>query len=185
MNGTSDRWDAFGGLARTPTWPAAAGDVGRGGHRILVPFDGSEAARFALDTAVALAAPLAAQIILLNVVPPATGDGGAYVCSLERLDELHRAEAARLLATVRRGLPCGVSAMTVVADGVPAEEIVKAARTWRADIVVMGTRGRGRLARFFLGGTADAVVRGAPCPVVTVAQRPDAVACPPTAHAVG
>lgn len=50
----------------------------------------------------------------------------------------------------------------------PHEEIVKTAAGERADLIVLGTHGRGGVERFFLGSVADRVIRTAPCPVVTV-----------------
>ena len=50
----------------------------------------------------------------------------------------------------------------------PHEEIVSAAGRERADLIVIGTHGRGGLDRALLGSVADRVIRLAPCPVVTV-----------------
>jgi nucleotide-binding universal stress UspA family protein len=113
------------------------------------------------------------RLTLLNVVRPATGDGAAYVCALDRLDTLHHVEADQMLARARRGLPPSVEANLMVREGLPADEILAAAAACEADLIVMGTRGRGRLAQFLLGGTAEAVIRRAACPV-TVVGRPAA-----------
>ena len=56
--------------------------------------------------------------------------------------------------------------------GAAAEEIVAAARLWEADLIVMGSRGRGKLAQLLLGSTAEAVIRGASCPVLAVGHEP-------------
>jgi nucleotide-binding universal stress UspA family protein len=53
-------------------------------------------------------------------------------------------------------------------EGEPAEEIIRVARELECDLIVMGTYGRTGLARFFTGSVAEEVMRGAPCPVVTV-----------------
>jgi nucleotide-binding universal stress UspA family protein len=50
----------------------------------------------------------------------------------------------------------------------PATAIVDFAREVRADIVLVGTHGRGAVGHFFLGSVAERVVRTAPCPVLTV-----------------
>ena len=60
---------------------------------------------------------------------------------------------------------------TQVATGQTAEVILEAARTWKADLIVMGTQGRQGLTRLVLGSVADAVVRGAEIPVMTVRER--------------
>ena len=56
------------------------------------------------------------------------------------------------------------------AEGVPHEEIVALATDERADLIVMGTAGRGGLGRALLGSVADRVRRLAPCPVMLVRQ---------------
>jgi nucleotide-binding universal stress UspA family protein len=61
----------------------------------------------------------------------------------------------------------------MIRTGAAAEEILFAARLWEADLIVMGTRGRSRVAQFVLGSTAEAVIRQAPCPVMTVGHAPE------------
>jgi nucleotide-binding universal stress UspA family protein len=56
----------------------------------------------------------------------------------------------------------------LVADGVPAEEIVKAATDRDCDLIVMGTHGRTGLGRLLMGSVAEQVMRKAPCPVLTL-----------------
>jgi nucleotide-binding universal stress UspA family protein len=53
-------------------------------------------------------------------------------------------------------------------EGVTHEQITRAARSKRADLVVIGTHGRTGLAKFFLGSVAGRVVSTASCPVLTV-----------------
>jgi nucleotide-binding universal stress UspA family protein len=55
--------------------------------------------------------------------------------------------------------------------GSPAAEIVAAASDLHADLVCIGTHGRGGLARVILGSVAELVVRQAPCPVLTVRPK--------------
>jgi nucleotide-binding universal stress UspA family protein len=55
-------------------------------------------------------------------------------------------------------------------SGVPHQEIVALARDERADLIVIGTHGRGGINRALLGSVADRVVRLAPCPVLTVRE---------------
>jgi universal stress protein A len=56
-------------------------------------------------------------------------------------------------------------------QGLPHEQIVRAARAQRARLLVVGTHGRSGVARFFVGSVAGRVVASAPCPVVTVRGR--------------
>jgi nucleotide-binding universal stress UspA family protein len=62
-----------------------------------------------------------------------------------------------------------------VVFGDPAEEIVRAAERMRADLVVMGSRGLGKLGSAILGSVAGGVLRHAPCPVLVVKEPVDEV----------
>lgn len=61
---------------------------------------------------------------------------------------------------------------TVIRKGPAQAEIVALAAEERADLVVMGTHGRGGVSRVLLGSVADRVLRTAPCPVLTV-RKPE------------
>jgi nucleotide-binding universal stress UspA family protein len=56
----------------------------------------------------------------------------------------------------------------LLADGIPAEEIVKVASDRGCDLIVMGTHGRTGVGRLLLGSVAEEVMRKAPCPVLTL-----------------
>lgn len=60
--------------------------------------------------------------------------------------------------------------------GDPADEIIAAAARMDADMIVMGSRGMGRLGSAILGSVASAVLRSAPCPVLVVREPEDEVA---------
>ncbi|MEF8821532.1 MAG: universal stress protein [Halovenus sp.] len=60
--------------------------------------------------------------------------------------------------------------VTAIRDGTPAEEIIDYAESVDADAIAMGTRGRDGEHAFLLGSVAEAVVRHAPMPVLTVRQ---------------
>jgi nucleotide-binding universal stress UspA family protein len=59
--------------------------------------------------------------------------------------------------------------------GDPAEEIIAAATRLDADMIVMGSRGMGRLGSAILGSVASAVLRSAPCPVLVSREPEDEV----------
>lgn len=86
-------------------------------------------------------------------------------------------DAVREMAAValRRFLdarPWGAQAGTAVRVGEPAREIVVEAQEWGADLIVLGTHGRSGFARFLLGSTAAATLRGAACNVLVVPGAP-------------
>jgi len=152
---------------------------------ILVPYDFSPPAHAALRWAADLqkstgAGPL--QVIhavsALNIV---AGDlpVSVLVPTEEQMQEIEKdmSEAARALGA-------RVVARVVVQASTVGDIILEEARAADADLIVMGTHGRSALKRFFLGGTADHVVRHATCPVVTV-RKPEAhVASAETRRAV-
>jgi len=55
--------------------------------------------------------------------------------------------------------------------GNPASEIVKAAKDWPADLIVIGSHGRGGLTRALMGSVAEGVMRQAPCPVLVARAK--------------
>jgi nucleotide-binding universal stress UspA family protein len=79
-----------------------------------------------------------------------------------------REEGARIVADFRARLTLGPEALQFVPEGPPAAEIVKAARRWQADLIVIGSHGRRGIRRALIGSVAEAVVRQAPCPVLVV-----------------
>jgi nucleotide-binding universal stress UspA family protein len=90
----------------------------------------------------------------------------------EELEASARAHGQKQLdALAARAGKAGVRARRFLMDGVPAEQIARAARSRRADLVVIGTHGRTGLAKFFLGSVAGRVVSMAHCPVLTVRGR--------------
>jgi len=146
--------------------------------RILVAVDDQAPSDWALQTATDLAQSLPGRLMLLHVVPTATSnpcDSGSYD---DTRVEFFRDRAADLLDQKRRAVPSEICCGTLVREGGPVFEIVRAARRWGADYIVMGTRGRGRIARFFLGSVADGVLRRSPCPVVAVGHEPRSLGPP-------
>jgi nucleotide-binding universal stress UspA family protein len=88
------------------------------------------------------------------------------------LDQLHKRarqwSAQQLRRLADRAGTAGVRATPLLREGDPADQIVRAARSTKADLVVVGTHGRRGLPKFFLGSVAERVVARASCPVVTV-----------------
>ena len=139
--------------------------------RILVPFDFGEPSVHALELATTFAERFGATIDVLHVVPnPYMADGLGFAAPLppEFLDNLV-SDAEKGLATVmtepdRKRF----TARLIVKIGDARSEILEHARTEKADLIVMGTHGRGAMAHLVLGSVAERVVRTASCPVLTV-----------------
>jgi nucleotide-binding universal stress UspA family protein len=140
--------------------------------KILVPIDFSECSRKALRYAIPLAKEHNAAIMLLYVVPTqyAVGEyGGIDYASLEAD---MRATGDQQLATMAVDEVRGqVRADTVVRAGSPMAEIIEAAKSLSADVIVISTHGHTGLKHVLLGSVAEHVVRRAPCPVLVVRER--------------
>lgn len=135
---------------------------------ILVPIDGSDPSRHALERAVEIAEPLGARVVVLEVIEdfgPLPGKYDAAPAGVERTDWL----AAERFERVRDALEAGrVTWERRVEEGYPAEVICDLAEREKADLIVMGHRGLSPVARFLIGSVSDKVVRNAPCSVMVV-----------------
>ena len=137
---------------------------------ILVPTDFSDTSAAALDYARALAQAFGSTLHLIHVVPdPYTRPGTieAYGPSLDGLLQQWKQQSEDHL----RGLLADADASRTtraVLTGHAFVEIVQYAKRQNADLIVMGTHGRGPVAHMLLGSVAEKVVRKAPCPVLTV-----------------
>jgi len=137
-------------------------------RRILYASDFSRASKAAFARACALARANRAELTLVHVCSRAI----PYVQEAALRDQLRaamRAEARKQLeALVAKARTASVRANALLLDGWPAEGILRAARSRRPDLVVIGTHGRTGLARAFLGSVAARVIATARCPVLTV-----------------
>lgn len=143
-------------------------------RRILIAIDGSTPSTWALEFAGQLAEALCARVLLLHVIEPLTSVADDLVFATPALQEEHREHCrlgSELLERSRSALLQPLLIDTLLRVGSPVAEIIHAARSWEADLIVMGTRGRGRLTQFLLGSVAEAVIREAPCPVLTIGRE--------------
>lgn len=142
-------------------------------QRILCPVDFSEASRPAMEHAVAAArkwnAPITAVYVHSILAPwqPLPGiHGDVPVLPAPRPDEL--AEKVRAFYP---GTGSGVRVEIVLKTGSPAPEIVQLASDIHADLLVIGTHGRGGFDRVVLGSVANRVLRTTRVPVLTVSPN--------------
>ena len=146
-------------------------------ERILVGIDGSAPSLKAVDFAADLASKYNAELILLKVVgdrPPELDPAVEEYARSEHIPlpeaELTLTMADNILDHARRqALSSGATQVSVEPSfGDPAAQIIAAARDHQADLIVIGSRGHGRLAGLLLGSVAQKVVSLACCPVVVV-----------------
>jgi nucleotide-binding universal stress UspA family protein len=145
--------------------------------RILHATDFSSASRPALAKAIALARQNGAPLSIVHALPPTIVPVGGEIAYIppgtyEAIDQSARQYAHKqLTAVAERAKKAGVRVTMLVLDGAPHDQILRAVRRTRADLVVIGTHGRTGLAKVLLGSVAERVIRLAPCPVLTVRSR--------------
>lgn len=144
-------------------------------RRILHPTDFSRASTAAFNRAIAMAKKDRSELVLVHVLsPPMPLAGEGYIPPnvYEDLETSARKYAEkRLNALHDKARGAGVRTSTLIREGVADEQIVRAAKAKKADVIVLGTHGRTGLAKLFLGSVASRVVTAAPCPVLTVRGR--------------
>jgi nucleotide-binding universal stress UspA family protein len=154
-------------------------------RKIMVAVDASERSLWAVEVGVRLAEELSAELALVTVKEPPSPRATELGLIEPALDASSGPTPEDILDRAQFHCPAAAGAVRVVRFGGPSEQIVAAAEQWGADLIVMGTHARGRLGRFLLGSTADAVVRRAACPVLTVGHQPSATRRPEEANAAG
>ena len=140
-------------------------------RRILIAVDAGPGAAQAAEVGFELAAALGSELALIHVVDPAVGlmteagvAGGEAVAMATR-------DAHALLTSLTSNAGQATRVRRVrefVEVGAAAAQIVKTANEWSSDLIVVGSRGHGRIRAALLGSVADSVLRGAPCPVLVV-----------------
>ena len=146
-----------------------------GFRRILHASDFSPASRAAFRRAIDLARENRAVLTIVHIYSPLIpliGEGYATPQVYDKMLADVRTDAQRQLNRLAaRAKKSGARVKGLLLEGVPHDRIVRAARSTRADLVVLGTHGRTGLGRLFLGSVASRVVTLSPCPVLTVRGR--------------
>ena len=140
-------------------------------RQVLCATDFSTTSRRALDAATAFAKSSNATLTILHVLAPPIVAPEQYLdaATMARIDKRGREwSIAELQKLSKRATRAGVETTLLVRHGDPADQIVRASRTAKADLIVTGTHGRRGWKRIFLGSVAQRVVALASCPVVTV-----------------
>jgi len=138
-------------------------------RNVLVPVDFSENAEAAAQYASDLAQKFGAKLQLLHVVEPAS-----FVNDLSNVPftlsdkQLEATAMTDLEALSTRFVDPAVQASWMVKHGKGYQEIVKAAKELKADMIVISTHGYTGLKHTIMGSTAERVVRHAPCPVLVL-----------------
>lgn len=134
---------------------------------ILCPIDFSEHSERALKVAIGLAAAWRAHLTIVTVTDPLLDAAARAAGTSSAVNAQTQAELKAVFDRVAAGGP--IPAMAVrVAVGRPADEILKCAAACRADLIVMGTHGRGAAGRWLMGATTERVLHHTSIPVLVV-----------------
>ena len=140
-------------------------------HHVLCAYDGSPAAKAALSEAIELAATMNARLAIVTVVerPPAgVAAAGVDPEALARTMEHERGDQLReACAQVPDDLPL----TTLLRAGHAGKEILRAAAEVGADVLVLGTRGRSRMASSLFGSVAADVHFHTKLPILVVSAQ--------------
>jgi nucleotide-binding universal stress UspA family protein len=132
---------------------------------VIFPTDFSTASDAALEYATRMAKDRKARLLIVHVEEPpvAYGGGELYYGVMEPDPTALQKMLSNLLPT-DPAVPYEHRMLT----GTPANEIARLAQQEQAELIVMGSHGRGGLARLLVGSVAEIVMRKAPCPVLIV-----------------
>ena len=133
---------------------------------ILVPLDGSDYSKKALLQACDMAKNYQANLILLYVV-----DKSLSLNLLDRneyLKILRRFGKKVLIKGKETAKDKGIDTTTVMKEGNITNEIVKLAKSKKCNLIIVGSKGLGATARFFLGSISNKLANNSPCSILIV-----------------
>ena len=140
-------------------------------RKILVAVDSEPIAAHAADVAAELAGLAGAELALIHVIDPTLVNAADTGIQPAVLAASVKEDARKLIGDIRKRLPQQSVALEFVQIGSPLTEIVNAAKDWPADLIVIGSHGRGGVKRALMGSVAEGVMRHAPCPVLVVRTK--------------
>jgi nucleotide-binding universal stress UspA family protein len=147
------------------------------GMRILLATDGSESSAKAVSSIANRPWPAQSEIRILSVAPLLTTDVPSFVSSMrvpvpsvvDEVTKIARTRAEGAVADARKVLSGGALA---VSEATPVEEpragILDEAKSWGADLIVLGSHGKHGLERLVMGSVSEAVAEYAHCSVEIV-----------------
>lgn len=136
---------------------------------ILVPTDGSAHSVRAAEYAIGIAKEHNAKILAVFVIDNFVVDQFSKVSSRNNVEEdLKDSGQSYISYIVGQAEKQGVRVESVIAKGLPFEQIVNLAKNQSVDLIVMGTTGRRSTDRILIGSVTQRVIEYAPCPVLVI-----------------
>ena len=138
-------------------------------RRILAPIEFDETAHAVLDAATRIAAENGGTVFMMHVVPMVVAPTGMpnYVDIYKDQEKIAQQKLEAFVERQRSDVKHEL--LTRIGD--PAHEILTLERQMAADLIVLATHGRKGVRRMLLGSVAEAVLRDATCPVLTVQRQ--------------
>jgi universal stress protein A len=139
--------------------------------RILTAVDFSDSSDFAFEYALTLARQFQSELTVMHVINEPVDLRGFYVphISFEQLEKEIEEGAEKMMEKFcQTRMGDFTDFKTIVAAGIPYEEIIRKAEEAGAALIVLGTHGRTGIDHLIFGSTAERVVRSAACPVLTI-----------------
>ena len=146
--------------------------------RVLIATDGSDFSCEAIKKGCRLInknEDLTIKIISVYERVPIMGTE-PFAISVDYINELSIAmknealdHVAKAVVLIKQTLPSNpIKFSTRIDSGIPEQLILETAQEWSADLIIMGSHGRGFWGRALIGSTSDAVIHHAPCPVLVI-----------------
>ncbi|MBF2075812.1 MAG: universal stress protein [Synechococcales cyanobacterium C42_A2020_086] len=168
-------------------------------HKILVAIDQSEVSQRAFETAIAMAKALHSHLMLINVLSPFEADYPSPVFSMDAIRPTLNTDVVQghlrqwqlveqqglefLKVKTDQATAAGIPTEFTQALGDPGHAICTLARTWEANLIIIGRRGYKGLGELFIGSVSNYVTHHAPCSVLTVQGAVDLEPPQPIAEA--
>jgi len=136
-------------------------------ERIIAAVDGSEESRRALALATRMARALGGRLTVTHVIP--TYDEQLELGTYQEFEQAHETYAQSVLSEMTKAVEFPLERLELkVLKGAPAEAVAQAAEASDVGMVVVGSRGRGAVARVLLGSVSDRLLHISPKPVLVV-----------------
>jgi nucleotide-binding universal stress UspA family protein len=136
-------------------------------RRVLVATDTSAASASAERAGIELASRVGASLIFVSVIDPSRLrlPGGLFHTRVDQVRSQRESALAKIVASARE---VGVAAQYLIWEGDPGALVIEAADTEGADLIVVGSHGRGPIGRLLLGSVSSHVVHHARLRVVVI-----------------
>lgn len=137
-------------------------------QKILIPIDGSDSSKRALEFGIAIAKAAKAKITVLEVIEdfgPLPGYYGAAPAGKDRVKWISEQRFEKVHTVLDDNT---IQWNRVIKEGYAADEILKVSEDGKFDLIVIGSRGMGVVGRFLVGSVSDRVVHHAQCSVTVV-----------------